>query len=77
MESQPSTPRRTRQEQIVETRQTVAQETTGQTFATPEELLRFDAAQTPPPPALEQRLRESVNAEPPRKRSWWARLFGG
>jgi len=45
MESPPSSPRRTRQEHTVETRQTVAHEATGQTFATPEELLRFDAAQ--------------------------------
>ena len=45
-------------------------------FATPEELLRFDAGQTPVPPAVEARLRQSLATEPAPKRNWWRRLFG-
>ena len=39
-------------------------------FATAEELLRYDAAQTPVPPEVAQRLAQSLAAEPP-KRPWW------
>ncbi len=46
-------------------------------FATPEEALRFDAAQTVVPPAIAQRLRESAASLPPPNRSWWKRFFGG
>jgi hypothetical protein len=45
-------------------------------FATPEELLRYDAGQTPVPPAVETRLRRSLASEPRPKRGWWLRLFG-
>ena len=44
-------------------------------FATPEELLRYDAGRTTVPPAVEQRLQQSVGAEPAPTRSWWRRLF--
>ncbi len=44
-------------------------------FATPEELLRHDAAQTNVPPAIEERLQQSVAAEQ-KPKSWWQRLFG-
>jgi hypothetical protein len=44
-------------------------------FASPEEMLRYDASQTDLPPNLAERLRESVQKEP-RPRSWWQRLFG-
>lgn len=46
-------------------------------FATPEELLRFDAAQTEVPPGVAQRLRESVQREPKPERPWWRRMFEG
>lgn len=47
-------------------------------FATVEELLRHDAAQTPVPPAVAQRLAQSVSQLPPRPaRAWWRRLLGG
>jgi hypothetical protein len=47
-------------------------------FASPEELLREDAAQTRVPPAIAQRIGHSIQGLPqPRPRSWWQRLFGG
>jgi hypothetical protein len=44
-------------------------------FATVEDLLRHDAERTPGPPAVEQRLTESIRSEPEPPRSWWHRLF--
>jgi hypothetical protein len=44
-------------------------------FSSVEELIRFDASQTTPPPGLEQRLAQTINAEQQGK-SWWKRLFG-
>jgi hypothetical protein len=45
-------------------------------FATAEELLRHDALQTPVPPAIAERLQESVSHLPAPKRPWWRRLLG-
>lgn len=46
-------------------------------FASAEEMLRFDAAQTAVPPQVEERLKQSTNNCPlPRRRSWWKSLFG-
>ncbi|MBK9138336.1 MAG: hypothetical protein IPM17_06160 [Verrucomicrobia bacterium] len=45
-------------------------------FATAEELIRHDAAQTAPPPGLEERVKQSIAAEPPPTQRWWKRLFG-
>jgi hypothetical protein len=47
----------------------------GLEFATPEELLRFDAAQTTVPASVAGRLEESVSREPRPARSWWQRWF--
>ena len=44
-------------------------------FAEVEDLLRHDAAQTPLPPAVEERLKSSVRELPPRPSPWWQRLF--
>jgi hypothetical protein len=44
-------------------------------FATAEELLRYDAAQTVTPPSVGQRLAQSSAGLTPPKRSWWQRLF--
>lgn len=46
-------------------------------FATPEELLRFDAAQTPVPPAVADKLQQSIQREPAPAppQSWWRRWF--
>jgi hypothetical protein len=46
-------------------------------FATAEELLRYDAAHTPVPPGIEQRLQKSAGGLPPPSHSWWKRFFGG
>ena len=46
-------------------------------FATAEEMLRHDALQTPVPPAIAQRLEESIGQAAPPGRPWWKRLFGG
>ncbi len=56
--------------------QQVAQSQPGQEFATVEEMLRFDAAQTPVPPEVEERLRKSVEAEPRPAGPWWRRWLG-
>lgn len=46
-------------------------------FASAEEMLRFDAAQTSVPPGIAQRLRESTTELPRPKPSWWKRFIGG
>jgi hypothetical protein len=48
----------------------------GKVFENVDELLRHDAAQTPPPPQLEERLAQSVANTPPPARSWWQRWIG-
>jgi hypothetical protein len=53
------------------------QQPAGREFATAEELLRYDAAHTPVPPAIAQRLQKSTSELPPPKLAWWKRLFGG
>jgi len=45
-------------------------------FASTEELLRYDAAQTAVPAIIAQRLAKSAEGLPRPKKSWWARLFG-
>jgi len=39
--------------------------------------LRADASQIEVPPAVEQRLDESIQREPEPARPWWRRLTGG
>ena len=59
----------------------VAEQTTGQQaaheFVNAEEILRYDAAQTPVPPGIVQRLAKSSAQLPNPSRSWWQRFFGG
>jgi hypothetical protein len=43
-------------------------------FASPEEILRFDAKQTAVPDSVAQRLSRSLKREP-LARPWWKRLF--
>jgi len=76
MELPPPSPRRTRQQHSTEAQHTLLPGQTGLEFSNAEEMIRFDAAHTTPPATLAQRLQTSVNREPPRKRSWWTRLFG-
>jgi hypothetical protein len=50
----------------------------GRDFGSVEDMLRFDAAQNQVPPAVAQRLQESIEREqiqPPKP--WWKRLFWG
>ncbi|MHB1310105.1 MAG: hypothetical protein ACYDC1_18950 [Limisphaerales bacterium] len=45
-------------------------------FDSVEHLIRHDAQLTEPPPALAERIKDSVNAEPPPTvEPWWKRLF--
>lgn len=46
-------------------------------FATAEELLRVDAAQTPAPASLAERVAASVRNEPLAGLPWWRRWFRG
>ena len=57
--------------------QTTGHEQTHREFASVSDLLRHDIQQTPPPPAIAERLKTSLAEEPPQtlKRSWWQRLF--
>ncbi|HVM60266.1 MAG TPA: hypothetical protein VMV72_05300 [Verrucomicrobiae bacterium] len=76
---EPDTPKRRlqhqrREEQAAEEQQS-AQGRAALQFDSVEELLRYDAAQTAPPPAIAERLQGSLRAEPAPKRSWWQRLF--
>lgn len=49
----------------------------GLEFESPEAMLRHDALHTPVPPALVDRLKQSLaELPPPPRRPWWRRLFG-
>ena len=43
-------------------------------FATPEDAIRFDADQNPPPPEIAERLNKSLAEEPKRGTSFWTKL---
>ena len=62
------------QQQQVTEHQT--QQPAGREFATAEELLRYDAANTPVPPAIALRLKKSTGALPQPKAAWWRNLLG-
>jgi len=50
---------------------------TGQEFSQAEDLLRFDAARTPVPPGVTERVKQSAaQVEPPKPRPWWKAWFG-
>lgn len=52
---------------------THSQQSTAREFATAEELLRHDAAQTQVPPVIAERLTQSIAKLPQPPRSWWQR----
>jgi hypothetical protein len=53
------------------------QSNTDKAFASSDELLRFDAAQTAVPPEIARRLQKSAaEIRPPAARSWWKNVFG-
>jgi hypothetical protein len=58
------------------TQQQNSRQQTAVEFASAEEMLRHDAAQTTVPPAVAERLQKSIGREPKSGRSWWQRLFG-
>ncbi len=60
------------QQQSAEHKQEVKQATAAE-FATVEEMLRHDASNTPVPPGVARRLRETVQKSPSKK-PWWKRL---
>lgn len=67
------------QQQASEELQTAEQAEGRQTaleFATAEELLRHDRANTPVPETIESRLKSSIAAEPSPSRPWWKRWLG-
>lgn len=76
MKPQSSKLQQEQQEQTVGAQQ-AAQKTAATEFATVEEALRFDAAQTPVPESVKARLADSVRKEPApqRPRPWWRRLL--
>ena len=45
-------------------------------FASPEDVLRYDAAHTEVPATVAVRLKKSLERNSP-KTSWWKNLFGG
>jgi hypothetical protein len=47
-----------------------------QEFASAEDLLRFDAAQTLAPESIAERLKDSIARDPKPAQSWWKRWFG-
>jgi hypothetical protein len=54
-----------------------ATQSTAREFATAEELLRHDAAQTEVPPAIAERLTQSIAKLPPQPKRWWQRWLKG
>jgi hypothetical protein len=48
---------------------------TAHEFNSAEEIIRFDASQTPAPESIAERLKESIAREPAPPKSWWQRLF--
>jgi hypothetical protein len=70
----PKSPRFQQQQKQQTTEQAAALQTTHD-FASPEEMLRHDAAQVEVPGALAHRVAESIAKEPKPSRSWWRKLF--
>jgi hypothetical protein len=52
-----------------------SQQFTATEYATAEELLRRDAAQTDVPPVIAERLSKSLQNLPRPSRTWWRRMF--
>jgi hypothetical protein len=65
------------QEQQQQATEHQTQQPAAKEFATAEELLRYDAANTPVPPVVAQRLKKSTGDLPGPKPAWWKRLLGG
>ena len=61
------------QEQVTESQ---TQQTPAREFETVEGALRHDASQIAVPPAIAERLAESIKKFPPPERTWWQRILG-
>jgi len=66
------------QEAQAELQQHAGEEQAAREFATTEEAIRADAAETEVPPAIAVRLQKSLDANPPPalEKSWWQKIFG-
>ncbi|MEY2408084.1 MAG: hypothetical protein QOF48_754 [Verrucomicrobiota bacterium] len=65
------------EEQILAEQNSNAQETAIE-FASGDKAIRHDAANTPLPPSIAERLRQSIEREPVQPAApWWKRWFGG
>lgn len=62
-------------QQTEETHQQIQKQEDIKEFDSVEELLRYDAEQTTPPPAIAERLKDSLTREPVKPRPWWRRFF--
>lgn len=56
--------------------ETQSSKTAAQEFSSAEEMLRYDAKQTTVPPEIAQRLNQSLQKEPGRRRPWWQWWLG-
>lgn len=65
-----------RSEEELESESSQDQKSTGRQFETVEDLLRTDARNTFPPPAVRSRLASTVRQEGLGKRPWWKRWLG-
>ena len=65
------------QEQQQHAAEQQTQQPAAREFANAEELLRYDAAHTPVPPVIAQRLQKSTSERPQPKLAWWKRWLGG
>ena len=74
MEPQPRKLRLTPQQEAREEVQSTPTQA-GHDFASVEEMLRYDASQTPPPETVAARLQDSLAQEPAPRRPWWKRWF--
>lgn len=71
-------PRQQTQEEVEEA-QALKPGATAREFSSPEAMLRCDAEQTEVPPAVEERLAESIRQEsdltPDNSGGWWRKMF--
>lgn len=63
------------QEQAQAAQQSTTQAQGSLEFASADAMLRHDAEQMPVPPAVAERLQQSIKQEEPPPQSWWQRLF--
>ena len=65
------------EQQHTEAHQSQEQAQAGREFAGAEDLLRYDAAQTPLPPEIAERLKKTIHEiAPPPRPGWLKRMFG-